>query len=65
MDLLSVSMNSVEFGFITQQIEASSFNFQAQIDFACKCYNLFLLYFYFQVMKFVIVSVTHAFKKTR
>lgn len=63
MDLMSVSANSVQFGFITQQISASSFDWQAQIDFACKCYNLFLLYFYFEIMKYVLGVVQRAVRR--
>lgn len=52
---MTVSGNDIQqFGFIIDQIAASSFDWQAQIDFICKCYNLFLLYFYFEIMKFVI-----------
>ena len=62
MDPQTISMNSIEFGFITQQISASSFDWQTQIDFICKCYNLFLLFFYFNICKFVITEVRHWFR---
>lgn len=64
-DLLSVSANSIQFGFITEQIQAEAFTWQSQIDFITKCYNLFLLFFYFQIMKFVIQTIVHVFSKTR
>ena len=63
MDMLSVSMNSVQFGFITQQIQASTFDWQAQVDFICKCYNLFLLFFYFEIMKFVLGVVQRVVRR--
>lgn len=62
MDPVTVSMNSVTFGFITEQIAAETFNWQAQIDFICKCYNLFLLYFYFEIGKFVVNQVKTWFR---
>lgn len=65
MDLLTVSGNNIEFGFITQQIEASAYNCQAEVDLICKCYNLFLLFFYFLLLKFVIETITHVFSKVR
>lgn len=45
------------FGFFTQSIPAADFTWDMVCDFALKCYNLFLLYFYFCVAKFAIQTV--------
>lgn len=45
------------FGFFTQVVPAADFDWQMACDFALKCYNLFLLYFYFEILKFVISTV--------
>ena len=45
------------FGFFTQTIPADAFTADMMCDFALKCYNLFLLYFYFSVLKWVVCVV--------
>lgn len=58
----SVSANTLTFGFI-QHIESSGFDWQSQVDFLCKCYNLFLLYFYFEIMKYVVSVVQKVIRR--
>lgn len=42
------------FGFYLQTVPIDALTDQMCIDFALKCYNLFLLFFYFNVIKYVI-----------
>lgn len=45
------------FGFFTQSIPAAEFSWDMVCDFALKCYNLFLMYFYFCIAKFAVQTV--------
>lgn len=47
--------NLMQFGFMTES--AGSWNWQMCCDFAIKCYNLFLMFFYFNIFKFVVRTV--------
>lgn len=49
-------MDITNFGFYMESIPWDSWNNQMALDFALKCYNLFLLYFYFNVMKFAVTT---------
>ena len=41
-----------QFGFFTESLGHWDWVFAC--DFALKCYNLFLLYFYFEIAKFIV-----------
>lgn len=56
-------MDINSFGFFTTTIPESEMTAQMMCDFALKCYNLFLLYFYFSVMKFVITTVQRCIRR--
>lgn len=47
-------MDINNFGFFLEKISGAEMTWDMQVDFMLKCYNLFLLYFYFEIMKFVI-----------
>lgn len=51
------------FGFFTQTIPEAQFTWQMACDFALKCYNLFLLYFYFNVLKFAITTIQRCVRR--
>lgn len=51
------------FGFFTETINASAMTDQMMVDFALKCYNLFLLNFYFQIMKWMVASVQRVVRR--
>lgn len=56
-------MDITNFGFFTQTIADADFTSQMMCDFALKCYNLFLLYFYFQVIKFTVITVQKSVRR--
>lgn len=51
------------FSFFTQQIPYQEFDWQMMCDFALKCYNLFLLFFYFNVAKFIIRTLQYTVRR--
>lgn len=56
--------NLQSFGFYTQSLGA--WDWQSCCDFALKCYNLFLLFFYFNIIKFIVrtaQTVVRRFKR--
>ena len=44
--------NLMQFGFMTENVD--NWTWSMVYAFAIKCYNLFLLFFYFNVFKFVV-----------
>lgn len=57
-------MDLMSFGFMTQTVSENTVNMVGgDINFAMRCYNLFLLYFYFEIMKYVIKCVQFAMRK--
>ena len=52
------------FGFFVETVSENTVNMVGgDINFAMKCYNLFLLYFYFEIMKYAIQCVQFAIRK--
>lgn len=57
-------MDLQTFQFFTESVSENTVQVTGgDINFAMKCYNLFLLYFYFEIMKFVIKSCQFAIRK--
>lgn len=57
-------MDLNSFGFFVETVSENTVNMVGgDINFAMKCYNLFLLYFYFEIMKFVIQVVQFSIRK--
>lgn len=57
-------MNLTEFGFLVETVSENTVNVTGgTINFAMKCYNLFLLYFYFEIMKFILTFVPHCIRR--
>lgn len=57
-------MNLTEFGFMLESVSENTINVAGgTINFAMKCYNLFLLYFYFQIMKFILEFVPRCIRR--
>lgn len=51
------------FGFYLQTVSTDTLTPQMCIDFALKCYNLFLLFFYFNVIKYVITIAQRCMRR--
>lgn len=57
-------MNLTEFGFLVESVSENTVNVAGgTINFAMKCYNLFLLYFYFEIMKFILTFVPQCIRR--
>lgn len=57
-------MNLTEFGFMIESVSENTVNMVGgDINFAMKCYNLFLLFFYFEIMKFIIEFVPRCIRR--
>lgn len=60
-------MDLLNFSFIEETVSENAVSMNSgglyQIDMLTKFYNLFLLYFYFQVMVFIIGVVQRAVRK--
>lgn len=60
-------MNLTSFDFIIKTVSENSISTNSaglyQIDLMAKFYNLFLLYFYFQIMIFVVSVVRRSIRK--
>lgn len=57
-------MDLTSFGFITQSVSENTIQVVGgSVNFAMKCYNLFLLYFYFEIMKFVLDFVPRCIRR--
>ena len=46
--------NLMQFGFMTEPV--GDWSWDMVYSFAIKCYNLFLMFFYFNIFKFVILE---------
>lgn len=55
--------NFMQFGFITESV--GEWNWQQCCDFAIKCYNLFLMFFYFNIIKFTVIQVQHIVRRMK
>ena len=59
-------MDLTSFGFITETVSENTIQVVGgSVNFAMKCYNLFLLYFYFEIMKFVLKFVPECIRRMR
>lgn len=57
-------MDLNSFGFFVESVSENTVQMVGgDINFAMKCYNLFLLYFYFEIMKYVIKCCQFAIRK--
>ena len=57
-------MDLTSFGFITETVSENTIQVVGgSVNFAMKCYNLFLLYFYFEIMKFVLQFVPECIRR--
>lgn len=51
------------FGFINETISTDVLTAQTCIDFAIRCYNLFLLFFYFNIFKYVTTTAQRCMRR--
>lgn len=56
-------MDINNFPFFMETISTDVLTPQMCIDFAIKCYNLFLLFFYFNVVKFVVTTTQRCMRR--
>lgn len=56
-------MDINNFPFFMETISTDILTPQMCIDFAIRCYNLFLLYFYFNVIKFVVTTAQRCMRR--
>jgi len=49
--------NVMSWGFMPETINVEVWDWQTCCNFAIKCYNLFLAFFYFNILKFVVHTV--------
>lgn len=57
-------MNLTEFGFLVESVSENTVQIVGgSVNFAMKCYNLFLLYFYFQIMKFCLEFIPRCIRR--
>lgn len=55
--------NLQTFGFYTQSL--GEWDWQSCCDFALKCYNLFLMFFYFNIIKYLLRTVQTAVRRLK
>ena len=60
-------MNLTSFDFITETVSENAVSMNSaglfQINTMARFYNLMLLYFYFQIMVYIIAVIQHCFRK--
>lgn len=56
-------MDINNFPFFMETISTDVLTSQMCIDFAIRCYNLFLLFFYFNVIKFVVTTAQRCMRR--
>lgn len=56
-------MDINNFPFFMESISTDVLTAQMCIDFAIRCYNLFLLFFYFNVIKFVVTTAQRCMRR--
>ena len=57
-------MNLQQFAFLTETVSENTVNvIGGNINFAMKCYNLFLAFFYFEIMKFILEFVPRCVRR--